>query len=1366
MGFLLYPAIALTSRLRYAQKFTLLGLLVLVAIGSLQFSLYRALDRVIEPSRLELQGIDEMLLLHRAIQLIQQHRGLSAGLLGGNTSLQEKRADKARETEEAIQRLMQHLPVRILAGPAWRDFHAGWTSLRQDGLTWPVAKNLLAHDQLVAKGIAVAPDVTDATALTLDPDLDSYYLVAALVELPRFLEQLGQTRAYGAAALARKEIDNAQKTHMAEILGRVAIAHAGFKSTLGKVIAYNPSLDARLTLSLQAIEDEMDGVTTQVRSEILTERFGVDSAAYIDRTTALINQGFTMGEDILAPALRRLIEARLTAATASLRMNVAVSGLLALAFAYLVVGTFMALTQQIQRSRDRLQTMVDNSAERAELVESIAEGDLSKDLRDSEPEPSTGARDAIVSLDEVGELWTSLDEMRRLQHRLGRGFVKMTRTLRQHRDAERVQDWFKSGVNAVDMHLRGDRTIEQLSQSVIEELATRVGGAVAVIYLTDDDGPTARNELKLAASYAYAPDRTARVRIGLGEGLAGEAARTKKTLVLSGLPSGYLPIASALSETDPVGVIAVPLVHDDKLKGLVEIGSLHGFEPQQIEWLEQVAESIAISIDVLQARQRVNELLAQTQGQTEELRIQQEQLQETNQELEERAQLLEQQRETIQAKNSQVEAGNLQLARKAQELERISTYKSEFLANMSHELRTPLNSMLILSSLLRQNKDQRLTDKEVEYAATIHGAGKDLLNLINDILDLSKIEAGRLELQVEDVRVADLVDELTRLFKPMADDRHIEFNVRVAEGTPELLRTDGSRLQQILKNLLSNAIKFTAQGRVSLEIESSWVDTGSARVPALSFAVSDTGIGIPEDKHEQIFQAFQQADGSTSRKFGGTGLGLSISRQLALRLGGDISLRSTVERGSVFTLRVPLDASSAIAAQPTDSAAGRMAPRPGSALAAPVPLWPAAASLADRAPPPAAYGEALPAAVIEDDRERAGPDRRTILIIEDDRAFAGILRDAVREHGFDAIVAVDGESGIELADRLVPDAIILDVMLPRIDGWGVMRSIKGNLRTRHIPVHFVTCLEDRQKAMGMGAIGFVSKPASIEQLDRVFRSISVAIDKGEKKLLLVEDDDAEAMSVVALLETKGLVIVRVRSAPEALERLAQETFDCMVLDLGLSGASGFDLLDQLKQEGSGPAIPIIVHSGRSLTAEDERRLLRYTESIIIKGAQSPERLLNEVSLFLHMVGSSLPAAKQKMIQLALDKEAMFEERKVLLVDDDMRNIFSLSSALAAKGMRIVEATTGGEALEQLKLHPDVDIVLMDVMMPQMDGLEAMRRIRRISAFAKLPIIALTAKAMAGDQKACLDAGANDYIAKPVDLDKLFSLMRVWLYHAR
>lgn len=1349
MSSFFYPAMALTNRLRYAQKFVLLGLLVLLAIGTLQVSLYRALDRVIEPSRQELKGIDAVMQLQGSIQLVQQHRGLSAGLLGGNGDLKDKRADKANEVDAAMQRLTAELPPRVLSSKSWHDLNAAWATLRRDGLSWPAEQNVPAHDRLIAGLMALAPDIADASALTLDPDLDTFYLTQALIDLPGFLEQLGQTRAYGAVILSRKEIDLAEKTHMAEILGRVQIAHEGIRNSVRKVISYNPLLDSRLSSASKEVESEIRGVTEQVRTEIMGSRFGVDSTAYIDRVTALIDKGYAIGDDILAPALRQRVEARIAEASASLRMNVAISGLLGLAFAYLIVGSFLALTQQIRRSLNRLKSMVEENGDRAALVECIAAGDLSQDPRESEE--LLAADDTVDSLDEVGELWAALDEMRQAQQRLGHGFVKMTHTLREHREAERAQDWFKSGINAVDMQLRGDRSLAQLTQAVVTELATRVQGAVAVIYLVDEALPASApsTQLSLAASYAYTPERPPRAQFGMGEGLAGEAARTKKTLLLTDLPSGYLPITSALVETPPAAVVVVPLVHGNKLKGLIEIGSLHGFDSKQIEWLEQAAESIAISIDVVQARQRVNELLEQTQSQTEELRVQQEELQQTNEELEERAQLLEQQRETIQAKNREVEAGNQQLARKADELERISAYKSEFLANMSHELRTPLNSMLILSSLLQQNREGHLTTKQVEFAATIHGAGKDLLNLINDILDLSKIEAGQLELHAEEVQLADVMDELTRLFKPLADDRHLDFVTSVAAGTPEALCADGQRLQQILKNLLSNAFKFTEQGGVSLQVEMLPPEAGRADVPMLGLTVSDTGIGIAADKHEQIFQAFQQADGSTSRKYGGTGLGLSISRQLALRMGGDIILRSEPGQGSVFTLRLPLDASQSIAAQ-----AARPSP--------PAPIPPRT----DVIPAQAQRGDALPAADMEDDRAHVRPDRRSILIVEDDRAFAGILRDAVREHGFDAIVAVDGESAIDLASRLVPDAIILDVMLPRIDGWGVMRSLKGDLRTRHIPVHFMTCLEDRQKAMNMGAIGFVSKPVSTGQLEQVFQSISAAIDKVEKKLLLVEDDDAEATSVMALLETQGLDIVHVRSAHEALEQLACDKYDCMVLDLGLKDMSGFDLLDQLKRDGNGPMLPIIVHSGKSLSAADEKRLMRYTESIIIKGAQSPERLLNEVSLFLHLVESSLPPEKQKLIRLALDTEAMFEARKVLLVDDDMRNIFSLSSALAGKGMQIVEATNGREALAQLDQFPDVDIVLMDIMMPEMDGFEAMRRIRSDSRFAKLPIIALTAKAMVGDQKACLDAGANDYIAKPVDLDKLFSLMRVWLYHAR
>jgi CheY-like chemotaxis protein len=796
----------------------------------------------------------------------------------------------------------------------------------------------------------------------------------------------------------------------------------------------------------------------------------------------------------------------------------------------------------------------------------------------------------------------------------------------------------------------------------------------------------------------------------------------------------------------------------------VELGTFHAFNALEMDFLEHVKEGLAIGFGVNQSRQRMQILLAQTEQQAEELRVQQEELQQSNEELEERAEMLETQREQIRAKNDEVEAASREIQHKVEELQRVSTYKSEFLANMSHELRTPLNSMLILSSLLQKNKEGQLSPKQVEYASTINGAGKDLLNLINDILDLSKIESGHLEFHVDDIAVPELVEELSRLFHPVAEHQNLEFRVTVAPDASPVLRADIQRVQQIVKNLLGNAFKFTRQGHVSLSIDKPL--KSPLLVPALAIAVSDSGIGIPADKHEQIFHAFQQADGSTSRKYGGTGLGLSISRQLAQRMGGDIHLSSEAGRGSTFTLYLPLDTATAPAWKPPVEVAPKSAPparMPGPVRAiGPEPKSEIAPAAVLAAVP---HETALPAAVIDDDRVGLTDGERTILVVEDDLAFAAVLRDTVREHGFKAIVATDGESGLALAERVAPSAIILDVMLPHIDGWGVMRNIKDNPRTRHIPVHFITCLEDRQKALSMGAIGFLSKPVNSDQLDEVFKAIGAAIDKSAKKLLVIEDNEAEAKSIVALLEMGSLEIVTVRSGGEALERMRQERFNCVVLDLGLADMNGFELLDEIQRQGIGGGTPVIVHSGRALSEADERRLKHYTSNIIVKGAQSPERLLNEVSLFLHLVESSLPQEKQKMIRQALDKEAMLEKRKVLLVDDDMRNIFSLSSVLDEKGLHIIEATNGFEALAVLETHPDVDIVLMDIMMPEMDGYEAMRRIRKNPRFAQLPIIALTAKAMVGDQKMCLDAGANDYISKPVDIDKLFSLMRVWLYQS-
>ncbi|WP_332675622.1 response regulator, partial [Aromatoleum sp.] len=714
----------------------------------------------------------------------------------------------------------------------------------------------------------------------------------------------------------------------------------------------------------------------------------------------------------------------------------------------------------------------------------------------------------------------------------------------------------------------------------------------------------------------------------------------------------------------------------------------------------------------------------------------------SNEELEERAQMLEQQRENIRAKNREIEVAAEDLRRKAEELERVSTYKSEFLANMSHELRTPLNSLMILSSLLRQNKDENLTAKQIEFASTIHAAGADLLNLINDILDLAKIEAGRIEFDCSEIRIDVLFDAIRTLFEAQAEQKGLAFTIEAERAAPRAFHADWQRVHQILKNLVSNALKFTEHGEVRLRVDAAPARETPIGVPAVAFVVSDTGIGIPEDKRQSVFEAFKQADGSISRKYGGTGLGLSISLELARKMGGDIRLTSTEGRGSTFTLYLPLSAATRAAAPARAGSPVQPVPAPS-----PVPL---------RSPLP------LSSPVLEELADAKSAER-SILVIEDDPDFAKILQEMIRERDFHVLVAENGEKGLELAERELPSAIILDVMLPGIDGWNVMRSLKDSRRTRHIPVHFLTCLEERQKALEMAAIGFVTKPVDTLQLNEIFEAIERSIAKSVKKLLVVEDDQDEAYSLVALLDDKDVEITVAASGGEAIDRLSTETFDCIVLDLGLPGMSGFDLLDHIQSVERHGRVPIIIHSGRELSEDDERRLRRYAESIVIKGAKSPERLLNEVTLFLHQVETELPAKKQRMIRAALDKEAMLEGRKVLLVDDDMRNLFSLSSVLAEKNMVVIEAENGRKALDRLEEHPDVSIVLMDIMMPETDGYTAMREIRRNARFENLPVIAMTAKAMKGDYEKCIDAGASDYIAKPIDVDKLFSLIRVWMY---
>lgn len=897
----------------------------------------------------------------------------------------------------------------------------------------------------------------------------------------------------------------------------------------------------------------------------------------------------------------------------------------------------LLITRSVQRSlrqaADTVQKLIEGSGDKVRVAQAIGAGDLSQELTLSEPLKIDNAR---LPDDEIGVLIKTAAQLSEVQYTLDEAFREMAHSLRQDREIVQSLDWLKSGQNKLNSLMRGEQGVEEMANKVLAYLAEYLKAGVGALYRYDEQS----DRLCLTATYAFTPRNNMGNCFRLGEGLVGQAAREQKIISLSDVPSDYLPINSALGESTPKVVTVVPLVRGTRLIGVLEIGSFHEFADIEREFVEVAREAIAIGLDTTLARQRTAELLEETQQQAEELRVQQEELQQSNEELEERAHMLEQQREKIRITNQEIAEANEKLRQKAADLNRASDYKSEFLANMSHELRTPLNSLMILSNLLAQNKEGNLSAKQVEFANTIYGAGRDLLNLINDILDISKVEAGQIQIHYAEMSVRGLCDNLRDLFAPVAEQKGLDLRMEIAAEAAPVFQGDEQRVQQILKNLMSNALKFTAEGEVAIRVTTCQVGQDNPLpVPAIAFSVCDTGIGVPEDKRELIFQAFHQADGSISRKYGGTGLGLSISLQLASAMHGDIRMTSDEGRGSVFTLYLPL----AGAADQTGKVAA---------------AHPRVVASGDIILPSQGIESAYFAAPLPDDRERLTAGDKSILVIEDDLEFAKILQDMIGKRGFPVLLASNGESGVALANRYAPSAIILDVALPHIDGWRVMRTLKDNPRTRHIPVHFITCMEDRQKALSMGAIGFVTKPVSAEQLNNVFQAIESSIDKSVKRLLIVEDNAAEARSMVALLESEQVEITVAASGKEALQLLSSATFDCMVLDLNLLDMSGFELLERIEAMDGLARPPVIVHSGRELAHEDERRLWRYAESIIIKGTRSPERLLNEVTLFLHLVESNMQPEKQRMIRTALDKEAMLDGRKVLLVDDDMRNVFS------------------------------------------------------------------------------------------------------------
>jgi HAMP domain-containing protein/CheY-like chemotaxis protein/signal transduction histidine kinase len=979
-------------------------------------------------------------------------------------------------------------------------------------------------------------------------------------------------------------------------------------------------------------------------------------------------------------------------------------------------GTWKDLTGNVNLLADNLTNQVRAIAE---VATAVTKGDLTRSIQ-------------VEASGEVAELKDNINTM--------------IDNLRLTTDRNTEQDWLKTNLARFTGMLQGQRDLATVGRMLLSELVPLVDAQQGVIYRME-----AEESAGMTLLSAFADDSTNGhpQRLLIGEGLAGQCATEKRSMLITHVPEHAVPIHSALFKAPPQNVIVLPVLFEDNAKAVIELASLGTFTASHLAFLEQLTASIGIVLNSIEATMQTEALLQQSQQLATELQMQQRELQQKNEQLAQKAQQLAEQNAEVERKNQEIEQARRALEGKAKELALTSKYKSEFLANMSHELRTPLNSILVLGQQLTDNPDGNLTSKQVEFARTIHGAGTDLLNLISDILDLSKIESGTVSVQAEDVFFTSILEMVARPFRHEAENRRLNFEIRTDSVLPRSLVTDPRRLQQVLKNLLSNAFKFTDHGGVRLTVfpaSGGWSSehpTLNGAASVIGFEVTDTGIGIPIEKQRIIFEAFQQADASTSRKYGGTGLGLAISRELATLLGGEIQLRSTPGKGSTFTLYLPqtyLGGSALNAtvrdAELTVAAQGRL--------------------------PKVSLSEVTPEQVA-DDRADILPEDTVLLIVEDDPHYARVLSDLGRDKGFKVLVATHGADALSLAREFHPTAISLDVFLPDMLGWTVLNHLKQDPALRHIPVQMLTLDEDRQHGLTRGAFSFVTKPTSPEALDRVFDRIKEYTLPRRKRLLIVEDNPAEQLSVKELLGHDDVDLTVVTTGREALEKVAVHSFDCMVLDLRLPDMSGFEVLEQLRDTPSLADLPVVVFTGKELSADEDSQLRTLARSVIVKGVESPERLLDETALFLHRVVTDLPPEKQRMLdQLHKSDDALFS-KKVLIVDDDVRNIFALSSALERRGMSVLTAGTGREAISTIESTPDIAIVLMDIMMPEMDGYETMQVIRQNPSFRRLPIVALTAKAMKGDREKCLEAGASEYLAKPVNTEQLLSALRMWLH---
>jgi HAMP domain-containing protein/CheY-like chemotaxis protein/signal transduction histidine kinase len=980
-------------------------------------------------------------------------------------------------------------------------------------------------------------------------------------------------------------------------------------------------------------------------------------------------------------------------------------------------GTWKDLTGNVNLLADNLTNQVRAIAE---VATAVTKGDLTRSIQ-------------VEASGEVAELKDNINTM--------------IDNLRLTTDRNTEQDWLKTNLARFTGMLQGQRDLATVGRMLLSELAPLVNAQQGVIYQMEMESDDGGGLVQLSA-FADDSESGHLRRLKIGDGLVGQVAAEKRRMLIADLPEKTVPIRSGLFASVPRNVIVLPVLFEDRVKAVIELASLSTFTASHLAFLEQLTASIGIVLNSIEATMQTEGLLKQSQQLAAELQAQQKELQQTNEQLAQKAQQLAEQNVEVERKNQEIEQARRALEEKAKELALTSKYKSEFLANMSHELRTPLNSILVLGQQLSENPDHNLTPKQVEFARTIHGAGTDLLNLISDILDLSKIESGTVSVEAEEVFFSNLLEMVGRPFRHEAENRRLAFEVHSDPNLTRSLVTDSKRLQQVLKNLLSNAFKFTEHGSVRLSVtlaKNGWSEehpilSGAASVVA--FQVADSGIGIPPDKQRIIFEAFQQADASTSRKYGGTGLGLAISRELASLLGGEIQLRSAPGQGSTFTLFLPLTY--------VGPSASKLTPTDFKSQASPLSLSNIVVN-------------ERPLEHIPDDRENLQEDDAVLLIVEDDPHYARVLCDLARDKGFKVLVALRGSEALALAREFHPTAVSLDVFLPDMLGWTVLNHLKQDPATRHIPVQMLTLDEDRQHGLARGAFAFVTKPTSHEEIESALARIKQYSAPRRKRLLIVEDNPAEQFSIRELLGHDDIDVVVVANGSEALDLVEKDTFDCVVLDLRLPDMSGFDILERMRDIPNVKDLPVVVFTGKELSPEEDARLHTLARSVVVKGVESPERLLDETALFLHRIVADLPQEKQKMLDRLHRSDEALVAKKVLVVDDDMRNIFALSSVLERRGMVVLTAGTGREAISMLESTPDVAIVLMDIMMPEMDGYATMQVIRQNSSFRRLPIVALTAKAMKGDREKCLEAGASEYLAKPVNTEQLLSALRMWLH---